>query len=290
MTNTLSNWKSAGHYFSYKNHKIFVRHSGESATTILLLHGFPTASYDWVKMWDGLKSRHTLIALDFLGFGFSDKPHPYKYSIFEQVDLVKNLLASKGVTKVHILAHDYAVSVAQELLTQKQSNKLKFNIASVCFLNGGMFSGSYKLRLIQKLLLSKLGPAMVPFVNKGSLRRNFKAIFGKDSQPIAKIIDESWELIIYNNGKRTVPNVIQYLKDRKQHATRWTDAIANAKIPLRLINGPIDPISGQLLIDKYKAIAKNPDVIILQGIGHYPNIEAPEEVTKYYEEFLNKII
>jgi len=288
MSTNLEQWKSSGSFFLYKNHRIFFRQSKGIGPVVLLLHGFPTASYDWSRVWPLLESQASILALDFLGFGFSDKPHPHQYSIVEQVEILKALCGDKSLTDVQIFAHDYAVSVAQELLAQQQEEKLNFNIRSICFLNGGMFSESYRPRLIQKLLLSRLGPYMVPFVTKSSLRRNFKAIFGSETQPTEQDIDECWELIIRNQGKRTVPYVIQYLKDRAQNADRWTAAIANSRIPLRLINGPVDPISGQLLIDKYKLVAENPDIIRLQGIGHYPNLEAPELVAKHYLEFLGE--
>jgi len=288
MIHTLTSWKNTGDYLSFNGQKIFFQKAGSSDTVILLLHGFPTASYDWVRMWPMLQKKYSVFTLDFLGFGFSDKPHPYKYSISEQADLVGSLLEKNGIHKIHILAHDYAVSVAQELLTRQQENNLDFKIKSICFLNGGMFSESYRPRLIQKLLLSPLGPLMVPFVSKGSLSRNFKAIFGKNTQPSDQDINDCWELIIHNNGKRVVPNVIQYLKDRRNNAIRWTKSVAEARIPLRLINGPEDPISGQLLIDKYKLIAKDPDVVRLDGIGHYPNMEAPELVAQHYFEFIER--
>jgi len=267
---------------------IFYRTSPAANRCILLLHGFPTSSYDWAKMWDLLAADDQVICLDFLGFGYSTKPYPHKYSIFEQLEICAALLAHLGINEVHILAHDYAVSVAQEGLAQQAEGKLPFKIASVCFLNGGMFSDSYHPRLIQKLLLSPMGPMMVPFVRKGSLRRNFKAIFGRDTQPTEKEIDDFWELISYNNGRRVIPGVIQYLEERQQNDRRWTNAVVQSDVPCQLINGPEDPISGRSLLEKYEAIIPNAKTVALEGIGHYPNVEAPEVVAVAYLTFLNQ--
>ncbi|ETE58309.1 Mesoderm-specific transcript protein, partial [Ophiophagus hannah] len=50
-----------------------------SSDIVVLLHGFPTSSYDWYKIWEGLTQRfHRVIALDFVGFGFSDKPASFQ--------------------------------------------------------------------------------------------------------------------------------------------------------------------------------------------------------------------
>ena len=70
---TLSNWKNKGNYFTFNGHQIFSLDEGEGAP-LLLIHGFPTASWDWSKIWSELRKYHRVLAIDMLGFGFSDKP------------------------------------------------------------------------------------------------------------------------------------------------------------------------------------------------------------------------
>jgi len=49
--------------------------TGANNITILCLHGFPTSSFDWYKTWADLRRNvRRIIAPDFIGFGFSDKP------------------------------------------------------------------------------------------------------------------------------------------------------------------------------------------------------------------------
>ncbi|NXI20780.1 MEST protein, partial [Sterrhoptilus dennistouni] len=118
----LRSWKSSGSFFTYKDLNIFYRDSSGavgSSDVVVLLHGFPTSSYDWSKIWEGLTQRfHRVIALDFLGFGFSDKPRPHGYSIFEQATIVEGLLRHLGLRhqRINLLSHDYGDTVAQELL------------------------------------------------------------------------------------------------------------------------------------------------------------------------------
>ena len=45
----------------------------EQADTLLLLHGFPTSSYDWRLVLPELRARFRVVAPDLLGFGASDK-------------------------------------------------------------------------------------------------------------------------------------------------------------------------------------------------------------------------
>ena len=51
------------------------RANGSNDLVLLCLHGFPTSSFDWYKVWPDLKLNfNRIIAPDLLGFGFSDKP------------------------------------------------------------------------------------------------------------------------------------------------------------------------------------------------------------------------
>ncbi|NXT37579.1 MEST protein, partial [Pelecanoides urinatrix] len=122
LSPALLSWRSSGGYFTYKDQNIFYRDSTGavgSSDIVVLLHGFPTSSYDWCKIWEGLTQRfHRVIALDFVGFGFSDKPRPHHYSIFEQASIVEGLVRHLGLhhQRINLLSHDYGDTVAQELL------------------------------------------------------------------------------------------------------------------------------------------------------------------------------
>ena len=92
---------------------------------LTLLHGFPSSSHDWAKVAPALAERHTLLMPDFLGFGASEKPADHRYTLHEQADLVEALWAARGRrARRRIVAHDYAVSVAQELLARRAEGAL----------------------------------------------------------------------------------------------------------------------------------------------------------------------
>ncbi len=287
---TLANWKNKGQFFDYKTHQIFTIDEG-SGEVLLLIHGFPTASWDWWQMWGRLSAQYRVLTLDMIGFGFSDKPRKYPYNIFDQADLIGQFLNSKQIKSVKVLSHDYGDTVAQELLaryndrvTNKQEGLI---ITSLCFLNGGLFSETHQPLLIQKLLMSPIGSIVAQLFNREKLGKNFKRIFGPKTQPTEKELDEFWSLIHTNGGKYVFHLLIRYMQERKDNRERWVGAIQQATIPIRLIDGTYDPISGQHMADRYKEIIPNPDVIELEAIGHFPLIEAPGLVLKHYLEFLH---
>lgn len=279
----LNTWQEKGQYFQHEGHPVFYRTAG-AGEPLLLLHGLPTASWDWWKVWPDLATRYQLIASDMMGFGFSAKPTAYKYSILDQADLQEALLHQLGVTSCHILAHDYGDTVAQELLARANAGAT-FTIKSVCFLNGGLFPGVHKPRLIQNLLLSPIGFLLSRLLTREKLATNFKAIFGPDTQPSEEEIDEFWALNTFNQGTAIVHKLIQYMAERRTHESRWRKALQETNIPLRLIDGGYDPISGAHMAAHYQQVIPNPDVVVLEGIGHYPQVEAPERVLQHYLSF-----
>lgn len=286
-----TDWLNSGYFIHYKDHKIFYRHTRSEKECVLLLHGFPTSSFDWQKIWNRLAQQYWLLAPDFLGFGFSDKPKDYKYSIFDQADMLEDLISEVGSTKFHILAHDYAVSVAQELVARANEKKEKgkgyFRIQSVCFLNGGMFPGAYKPLLVQEILAGRFGGIAAKLMTSFTFDRSMNKIFGPNTKASKEELVAFWHILNHNNGKAAMPGVIQYIRDREQNHERWTTALQKTDIPLRFINGPEDPISGIRMAERYKELVPNADVVLLDGIGHYPQVEAPEKVLTTYLNFLS---
>jgi pimeloyl-ACP methyl ester carboxylesterase len=265
---------------------------------VLFLHGFPSASYDWHYQWQSLQHSHICIGLDFLGFGISDKPYPHQYSLQQQTDAVCVLLQHMqaiGINACHVVAHDYGVSVAQELIARSQAQssindqqpeldaalpvELPIEINSVTFLNGGLFAALHKPLLTQKLLKSSLGPIVAKLMSKRALQQSFRSIFGPDTPPSPTLIDDLWQLLLLHDGRRVIPSVLGYIDERAVFAQRWQDALVNSKIPLAFINGVHDPISGQHMLDEFMRLLPNAKTFALD-VGHYPQIEAPEAVTK----------
>lgn len=289
----LYDWRSAGKTFDYNGHPIFYRDEGQGPA-LLCIHGFPTASWDWHLLWPELTQRFRVIALDMIGFGFSAKPPGYTYTIRDQATIHEALLRELGVDFIHILAHDYGDSVAQELLARyeerRQASTAGIKIESVCLLNGGLFPEAHRARLIQKLLLTPLGPLLSRLSSERRFRRSFVAIFGPKTRPSDDELKAAWSLVAHNDGWRIAHKLIRYIPERRQQRARWVGALQQTRVPLRLIDGAADPVSGAHMADRYRELVPNPDVVLLDGIGHYPQIEDPAGVLRAFFEFVSPLL
>ena len=46
-------WRGGGEYLTFEGHHLFARRGG-SGVDLLLIHGFPTSSFDWARVWPTL--------------------------------------------------------------------------------------------------------------------------------------------------------------------------------------------------------------------------------------------
>lgn len=281
---SLEDWQHAGKWFSYQGHAVFSRMAGQGQP-LVLIHGFPTASWDWNRVWPRLIEHYNVLTMDMLGFGFSDKPLNYPYSIEDQADLFQGWIEELGLTSAHFLVHDYGCSVAQELLAREQEGVLPFRIASVCFLNGALFPEVHHPLLIQKVLRSPFGGLISRVLTRKVFERNFHHLFGLRNPPVGQDMEDYWYLLTYNNGRGILHHLIHFMEERRCHRNRWVGALQNARQPMRLISGATDPVSGGGMVQRYQELIHKADVVSLQNVGHYPHFESPREVFNAYQAF-----
>jgi pimeloyl-ACP methyl ester carboxylesterase len=286
---TIEKWREQGCYFDFEGHRIFYRDSLSLASSssankpvLLLMHGFPTSSWDWREVWPLLTQHFRVVCFDLLGFGLSDKPDIPRYPIHTQADIAEQLLTSLGIVTYNILAHDYGDTVAQELLARELENERDL-IKSCVLLNGGLFPETHKPLLMQKLLLSPIGGLIARLASFRKFVASFDDICMR--QLPVEDLRTHWELLVRANGRKIMPRLIRYMDQRVRYRARWVGALVNAKVPLRLVNGLDDPISGGHMADRYEELVPNADIVGLQSIGHYPQNESPSGVIDAVLEF-----
>jgi epoxide hydrolase 4 len=86
----------------------------ETGPAVLLLHGFPELWYSWKHQIPGLVAAgFRVIAPDQRGFALSDKPgHVEDYAIENAVEDARQLLDALGITRAHVVGHDFGGGVA----------------------------------------------------------------------------------------------------------------------------------------------------------------------------------
>ncbi len=281
----IKEWKQKGAYFDYENNSIFYIRQNTENESLLCLHGFPTSSYDYHKIWDRLSKRFSLIAYDMIGYGFSAKPKDFDYTTSLQADVLQALIEDQKIKRLHFLSHDYGNTIIQELLARNEEGRLNFEIGSIFMMNGALFPETHRPIFAQKVLISPVGFLFNKLATESRLKQSLASVFGKDTQPTADELDEFLELIKYNGGKAITHKLIRYMRERKIYRERWVGALERCSIPFRLMIGLDDPVSGGHLLKRFRELMPDREFIEIPGIGHFPHFEMPDETIKHFLNF-----
>jgi pimeloyl-ACP methyl ester carboxylesterase len=262
---------------SRRGHRLAYRRRG-TGPTIALLHGFPTWSYDYAPLATDLARDHDVITLDFLGYGASDKPSPYEYSVAESSDSVEDLFALLGLSSAYLVVHDYGGIVGQELVDRQLSGKLPFRIAGLTVMNCGIVYSVYRPTLLQRILITPvIGKLVAGRVTAPMVQSGLAGLWGR-SKLSDEEFDELWQGISMNNGNKLAHLLIRYNKERDLHHHRWEAALTAWDGPLQLIWGLDDPVSGRHVLEQATKVLPRAVVTALDGVGHFPQAEATEAV------------
>ncbi|XP_067683861.1 mesoderm-specific transcript homolog protein-like [Haliotis asinina] len=293
LSDRLSSWKRRGKVYKHNGLEVFyIDEAGSGTGTVFCLHGFPTFSYDWIKVMPYLKTLFARIVLvDFPGYGFSGKPEGYMYSVFDNADVVENLAESLSISSTHILAHDMGDTVALELVARfkGRSGKKGLVLQSMCLLNAGLFPGKFFPRLVQRVLLipvlGKIAARLSFF--EGFRRGGFGEVFGK--KPTYEEFEDFYAAIRYNDGNIALPGVLRFIKERHDNEDRWVHgSLKTSPIPVLMVYGPADPVNpSPTFPNQFRKIAPQHKLVVLdKNIGHFPQWEDPETTGQSYVEFI----
>lgn len=286
MHYSFEQWQDLGRYFTYAGEEFFYCtsfdiNSDKSGTcafditkpALLLIHGFPSCSWDWSPIWQALSEHFNLIAADMLGLGLSSKNPAADYRIGFQADMLQALLQHLNISHYSLVAHDYGDTVAQELLARDLK---KNTIKNAVLLNGGLFPETHRALFVQKLLLTPLGALAGVVMNYQKFKKSFDRIC---ATPLSDAeLQTLWRFMEINNGPRVMHKLIHYIRERRQFRERWVGALQYTKADLCLINGSKDPISGQHMVQRYRQLVGNKHIIELPEAGHYPQLENSQAV------------
>lgn len=295
----LSAWRSRGRTTKVFGHNVFVidapatappKDSAHEPLPLLILHGFPTSSFDFRHVLPRLSERRRVVVHDHIGFGLSDKPERYSYSLLEQADVAVAVLRELGIKRCHLLAHDYGTSVATELLARRALGVLPIELASVTLCNGSVHIELAHLTPSQKLLRNPtLGPIFARLSSSFTFKAQLRRIFGEPSSVSNEELDLLWAGLIHNGGRRVLPAISGYLDERVRFGRRWTWGLTEFDAPAHVLWGRRDPIAVVAIAERLRSELRGSRLTWLDHLGHYPMIEDAEGWAAAALSFLDSI-
>lgn len=284
-------WAAEGARLDVGGHAIWHRRVSAAVDRgndpLLLLHGFPTSSIDWYPVLDDLAAERDLVLVDVLGFGLSDKPD-LRYGIKLWADGVAAVVAHLRIDRVDLLTHDMGDTVGGELLARDLDGELGFSIGRRVLTNGSIYIDMAQLTDGQQLLLSlpDQPEPMVAADEGASFRRGVHATFAAGASDDDPVLDAATVLAARGGGLAMLPRTIRYIEDRRAAESRFTGAIESHPSPLGVVWGEDDPVAVHAMARQLTERRAVTPLVTLDGVGHYPMVEAPARFTACVLDFL----
>lgn len=250
----------------------------ETLEPVLVLHGFPSSSFDWRRVLEPLSRDRRVLLFDMLGYGLSEKPLNHAFTLGEQADIATEVVRARGIDACALVTHDVGDSVGGELCARALDGAPPFEIVARVVTNGSIYMDLVQLSAGQQLMLALPDEALPEEHAPGPdlVKPSLAATFAAATQPDDEELDAQWRLVARSGGNRILPRLIRYVEERRVHELRWTGAIERHPAPLTIVWGDADPIAVFAMAERLAS--RRPDATLhrLEGIGHYPMIEAPE--------------
>jgi pimeloyl-ACP methyl ester carboxylesterase len=272
----LAVWQSRGRRVRALGHEAFVIDEGPRTDPdpILVLHGFPSSGFDFHLALPSLSARRRVVVHDHLGFGLSDKPERYSYSLLEQADAALEVWRSLGIERGHLLAHDYGTSVATELLARRAHGLLPIKLSSVTLCNGSVHIELAHLTPSQRLLRSPLlGPLFARVARPAVFKAQLRKILGDPATVSNEELDFMWALMVRDTGKERLPAISGYLDERVRFRHRWTAGLIAFDGPAHVLWGRRDPVAVVAIAERLLTELPRVRATWLDRLGHYPMLE-----------------
>jgi len=295
-TGRAEDWRNRGDYFSWRPAdakaapvEIFHIELGDpEAPVLLFIHGWPTSSIDWAGVAGQLSTRFRVCALDFPGYGFSDKPQGWSYSLARDEELVEFYLsevirAEAGV----IVAHDRGDSVALLHATRCADGRSATRLEHLVLSNGNIFLPLSNLTGAQRQILdakswSKIADALTP---SGLAEAMGASTFTPPRGAGDPEVEALSATFAHKDGVRVLHDTIQYLFERSRDEQAWLRVLAEASFPVTIIWGVYDTVSpprvAMYVWNEYLMLRPGANrLYFIPDANHYVQADRPDAFVK----------
>jgi len=252
----------------------------------LFVHGTPSWSFDFRYCIKNLSSNFRCIALDHIGFGLSDKPKNYTYSLSQHINNLTQLIEQLQLKDITLILHDFGGPIGLEYAL-----KNKTNIKRIVLMNTwtGNFSDDPSFKKMERILKSPLLPFLYLNFNF-SARYLLPKSFG-DKKISRKILSQFTKPFSKKSNRYGTLGFAKSLLSEQQFFINQKKQIHQlTHLPILLIWGMKDQFVGAKYLNQFKQEFKHAKCIELTSAGHFPQEEESEKTMTAIRYFLESNI
>ena len=255
-------------------------HAGEGRP-LLLLHGLLGGSFCWRRNMEALSRRHAVFAVDLPGHGENDAPCNLDCSMTAQANRILSLLDRLQLNEVDVVGCSWGGAIA--MLLAAQSAKVR-SLVLVAPVNPWSTFGLGRIRFltgrIGEVLLRVVWPVSRPLYRIALAR-----MYG-DRRRLAAETAEGYRSQIMRPGR--VNNILNTLNSWQKDVDALRAAIPKIKARSLLIWGTHDSAVDVGSADPLKRALPDCQLKVIEGAGHLPFEETPEEFNRLVLDFIDQ--
>ena len=243
----------------------------ENEEHVLFIHGLGSAADRWMRIPDSLSNFHS-IAIDLPGFGESDKPSKFDYSIEQFRKFAISFLEeiSIPIEKTTLIGHSLGGYIASEIAIHSNVNKL------VLIDSSGMLDEPTPI--LEEYLKAAQNPT------KENVRAAFEKMVADPSRIPAQLVDGFIRRINMSNAKQAFESTLENSATTQIGLNRLSSI---NEIPTLILWGIHDKVIPLEHSEFFKDAIVGSRLEIIDDAGHAPFAEKPEQVTEILKNFLN---
>jgi pimeloyl-ACP methyl ester carboxylesterase len=239
---------------------------------LLVIHGFPTSSFDFADVVDRLARNRRVVLSDHVGYGLSAKPDR-RYTVAAYADTVAGVCAQLALDRVALLTHDLGDTVGGELLARQQVGEWDVEVTRRVVTNGSVYLELAQLTDGQNLLLSLPDERVPDGPGVEGVATSLVATLAPAHQDID--LTAHAELVCHDGGDALLARTVRYIEERRVNERRFTGAIEIHPSPLHVAWGPEDPVARAPIAERLVEARPDATHAWVAGTGHYPQLEDP---------------
>lgn len=290
---TAEEWKKSGKFINVDNRNLFVIDTDPLATkkeTVVILHGYPLTSFDFSQIIPILSEYYRVVTHDHFGFGFSDEPSNFNYSLIEDANTTLKLWNKLKIKDFKIIAADYGVMITKEILSRPNSELTHFHIKSVVASQNNTKKLYANLKAIDNLLKNKHLPKYAEVLANYNTKHYYNSQNAGDnaqkSQQDSKV-RSIWENFNSIEKQKEILMLNNYTEEMFLYWHRWMNTLKNTDIPISFV-WRRDDISNMSDILLHLATYRKDNIKIIENKNCYLIDENPKNWTLMIFEQLDK--
>lgn len=266
-------WRQRGRFITLaEGHRLFAVQEG-AGPDLLLVHGFPSSSHDFAAALPFLSRRFRVTLFDHLGFGFSDKPTTASYSLLDQARRAGEVARTLGVVRATVVGHDMGLTVAVEMLCRHDAGEPGPVMDGLVLCNGSHLIELANITRLQQDLLTEEGvTAFVTAYDAERFAMGLRFVWGDASR--TPEVDIRAIAYWVGGALDVIGKIARYNLERERFSERWRTILSRTRVPIGVVWGDRDPIAVLEIGRRLATMASGP-LTVLEGVGHYPQMEDP---------------